>query len=649
MNTELRSSYDAAIQDQAQRRNQTVTPFSQTVSDSVFSAGILAMRDREAGVAQYRIVPAPTGSGKSSCAQAFIKALTDTMPDGSVLYLVETRRHADDVYREMSALIGASRVAVWTVAHDIETSPETAIQEYGFNPSQHFSVDELCNYPVLIATPGFYVGPRAAKATLYRGQPRQLTFFDERPDAVSIFDVDTGLIKVVRDRIAQQHTSASDVVKRLTELHDYLEAIWQSASDKSAFDVLPPSRTLDIGWFATSNATKYLLSPNEQTKNVFGFARALANGFAFLGRYDAIGNGARFIGYEMKVPPTPGMIILDATADIDGLSLIAKNRNVVPVPQIDFGNLTITHIDPTPLRLGRKKHRKLADVITKSTWAQPYADWISETVKLHTQPGEQVLVVVHKGLLDHEYLPTNCDFDTPYDLEGRNVCFVHWGKGIGSNRWKDAEAVFLFGEFHKPKRITVAAGLGWGEEPATRAALQPYQAWNRKDGPFVALRDGDLCRWMKQMAMRGNARNIDSNGTCGIQRLYVTGELDRLVCHSECMFPGAKLVLDDPQARFQHGGMEAMIALLLSTEKDSLSTAEVKRLTGVDLQKNRNRDLPRSEVQAAMRHGRWDYVTGAGRGKMGGFIRLLPELSEEDRGAVSLLNNVLPSFEVAEG
>jgi hypothetical protein len=453
-----------------------------------------------------------------------------------------------------------------------------------------------------------------------------------------------GLIKTVRDRLAEQHTSASDVVPRLTLLHDHLERLWRSAENKSAFDILPYDPALDIGWFVTPHTAKYLSSPDEQIKMAFGFARALASGFAFLGRYDAIGNGARFIGYEMKVPPVPGMIILDATADIDGLSLIAKNRQVVPVPQVDFSNLAITHIDPTPLRVaGKKTPFKLRDVLQKAALARPYAEWIMETVKHHTQPGEKVLLVAHKKLIDHEYLPANGDFDAPYDLGGRHVCFTHWGKGIGSNRWKDASAVFLFGEFHKPKRTTVASGLGWGEEPATLTTLLPYQAWNSRNGRVVTLRDGDLCRWMKQMAMRGNARNID-DGVCGVQRLYVTGEIDRLVCHAETMFPGAALILDNPQERFQHGGTEALLALLLSEEEDFISTADVKKLTGIDLQKNRNREIPRPAIQAAMRRGRWDHIAGAGRGRMGGFIRLLPE---EDQTAIRLLSDILPSFEEA--
>jgi hypothetical protein len=249
-------------------------------------------------------------------------------------------------------------------------------------------------------------------------------------------------------------------------------------------------------------------------------------------------------------------------------------------------------------------------------------------------------------LLDHRYLPTQSDFGSPHNLEDRDVCFTHWGTGIGSNRWKDAPAVFLFGEFHKPRRTMVAAGLGWGEEQATQTSLLPYQAWNKKDGPLLALKDGDLCRWMKQMAMRGNARNIDADGVCGVQRLYVTGELDRLICHTDLMFPGATLILDNPQKRFQYGGTEALVALLFQAQTDFLTTAEVKRLTGVDLQKNRTRYVSKPEVQAAMSHNNWDLLIGSGRGNMGGFVRVpLPELSEQAPSAIASFDTALPRFE----
>ncbi|MDT4737061.1 hypothetical protein [Bradyrhizobium sp. WYCCWR 12699] len=622
MNIELTNAYESALQEQARQRNQIITPFARRVSQSIFSAGLLAMTDSSHNVAQYRVVSAPTGSGKSSYALAFIKAYVETVPDATALYLVETIRQAEDIYRDMSRLIGLDKVAIWTAAHDEQTYPEEAMKEHGFIPAQHFSVDALGSYPVVIATHKFYTGPRSAKATLYRGEPRKLTFIDERPEGVSTFDTDTGAIKTVRDKLAQAHSSDFEPVVRLTELHDHLESIWRSASSKSVFDVLPHTEATDLAWFASARADEYVKSRDEQIKQVFGFARSLASGFAFLARYDAYGNGARFVGYDMNLPLSPGTIILDATADIDGLSLIAKHRNTVVVPQVDFRNLSITHIDPEPLNVsGKRKKLKISDVAKRADLAKPYAEWILATIKQHTRCGEKVLVITHKALLDHDYLPARRDFAEPYDLEGRQVCFIHWGIGIGSNRWKDATAVFLFGEFHKPRRTMVATGLGWREQQATDNTLAPYQSWNRKDGPLFTLQEGDLCRWLKQMAMRGNARNIDAHGVCGVQRLYVTGEFDRLIRHKDRMFPGATVVLDSPHLRFQRGGAEALIALLYQSQEETISVSEVKEATGVDLRRNRNRYFSVPEIKEAMNQKHWDFLPGAGRGRMGHFIR----------------------------
>jgi hypothetical protein len=625
MLTQLTNAYEAAIQEQAKQRNQSITPFARKVSESIFTAGLLAMEDSYHDVAQYRVVSAPTGSGKSSYAQAFIKAYIEVVPRSSVLYLVETRRQADDIYREMSDLVGENKVAIWTAAHDQEISPESAMLEFGFVPARHFSVDELAEYPVVIVTHGFYTGRRSAKASIYQGKIRRLTFIDERLEGVSIFDVDTGLIKTVRDRLAQEDTSIPEHVARLTELHDYVESIWRSASSKSMFDILPQIESTDLNWFASANAYKFIASSDEQVRQVFGFGRALATGFAFLARYDNYGDGARFVGYDMNMPLTPGTIILDATADIDGLSLIAKNRDSVRVPQVDFRNLTITHIDPEPLNVGgkRRKRLKVSEVAKRADLARPYADWILDTIKQHTQPGEKILAIAHKAFLDHEYLPARSDFADAFDLEGRLVCFIHWGMGIGSNRWKNASAVFLFGEFHKPRRAMVATGLGWREEQATQGSLAPYQGWKRKDGPLFTLQEGDLCRWMKQMAMRGNARNIDANGVCGVQRLYVTGEHDRLIRHKDRMFPGATVILNEPGKRLQRGGREALIALLFQSKEDSITVPELKQAIGIDFQSNKKRYLDSPEVREAMDQNGWDFMPGAGgRGNVGRFIRI---------------------------
>jgi hypothetical protein len=391
---------------------------------------------------------------------------------------------------------------------------------------------------------------------------------------------------------------------------------WQGASGKASFDEIPHVGKIDLSWFSSDQANNYITSLDDQVRNVFGFGRAMAKGFAFLSRYDDYGKGARFVGYEMNMPLRSGTILLDATADIDGISLLVNNRKHVRVPRVDFSNLTITHIEADI-----PKGCTVSEIIKQAKRAKPYAKWIVETIGENSKPGEQVLAVVHKGLLDHEYLPdAHRDFSQPLDLDGREVCFIHWGSGIGSNRWKDATAVFLFGEFHVPKRAMVGTSLGLREQRATSAALAPFQSPNPKAKELNGIREGHLCRWIKQIAMRGNARNIDGNGCCGEQRLYVTGEFDRLILHKDRMFPGAKLITQSRPGN-KEGGVKGLVSLLYSTDALEITTVMLERLTGISFQKNKARYLSSPIVQKAMDDTGFTFVAGKGRGKPGRLVR----------------------------
>lgn len=619
MLTELTNAYEAALQEQARLRNKTVSPFDREVALSIFTAGLLAIEDSARGVAQYRVISAPTGSGKSSYAQAFIRALIQVYPNGSVLFLVETIQQAEDTYQSMSSLLGHEAVAIWTSAHNLDISADAIQQEYGFVPARRFKVDELATYPVVIATHSFYkTSKRAGKATSYRDQPRTITFIDENIAAVSIYDVDTGLVKTVRDRIAEKYGSTHPHVEQLTQLHNHLERLWQSTSGKASFDEIPETGKVDLDWFKTDQASNYIASTDEQVRQVIGFGRALADGFAFLSRYDEKGKGARFVGYEMNMPLRPGMILLDATADIDGVSLIVSNRLHVKVPHVDFRNLHVTHIEPDIL-----KGARVSEALNNATTAKLYAEWIRDTIIGNSQPGEEVLAVVHKRLLDENYLPNNHrEFGDAFDLFARKVCFIHWGSGIGSNRWKCATSVFLFGEFHIPKRAIVGTDLGLRDEKATVKALTRFQTPNKKGKGISAIQEGHLCRWMKQLSMRGNARNIDGEGVCGYQRLYVTCELERLIRHKGLMFPNANLSVRCSSDYRKHRGAVAIAYLLYTTEANELTTLDVQRLTGTSIQKNKNRYLSNPILKAAMRDTVFSFVSGGGRGKPGVFSRI---------------------------
>lgn len=615
------AAFWATIEKQAQDRRHTLTSFDRGVAQSILTGGLLACEDRLEGVSQYRVVSAPTGSGKSSYAFALISALIQALPGSSALFLCETIDQCEDTYKELVKLVDPAHVAIWTRAHDRARELEEIEREHGFTPSARFLAKDLTSHRVAVVTHAFYRRRRGHLARNYGGEPRTLTIVDERPKEVSIFDIDQGDVGKVRDWAVVRYGYHSPAVEALKALHAYLGEVWET--DRLYAKNYKALRRSDLSWF-TSEEASFILDPEPDSLQgrVIGFAHSLATGYAFMSRYERSTRGGRFVGYRMDLPITPGTVLLDATADIDGVSQLVDWRASVPSPRVSFENLTVTHIAPPQDIIGPGD--RISEIIKKATTARPYADWIKGTIVSKTEPGEKVLVVVHKGLLDHEYLP-DCDDlgEDAFDLEGRTVAFINWGYGIGSNRWKEATSVFLFGEFHLPKRATVATGLGLLDRPAGAHGLSGMQSPNSQDQVLLTLQHGHLMRWEKQLAMRGNARNITAQGVCGHQKLFITSEFKRFMRCREALFPGATFVTDlSVQAAVtQRGGGQALAALLATWGGDCLTSIEVKERTGVSLQKHSARLLADPVVQHAMDQGGWEYVRGRGRGNPSRFER----------------------------
>jgi hypothetical protein len=315
----LHAAYWKAIANQRLNRGLgDLTPTEQKVATAVFKAGICALGDNVADVPRYRVVPAPTGTGKSSFSFAFITALVETDPDASVLFLVETARQADATYEQLVPLIEEDNVAVWTGAHDLNTPDHYILRDFGFISEHRFSQDELKDYRVVVATHQFYKGVNARKATVYGDTPRNLTFVDERPKDVNTFDIGTGDIANARDMVAAKFGADCKAVQELLALQTTLETIWTSASKSVRFDSVP---AMGCEWFNTIEAAgieKAVAGDDGQdsVRKSFGFGRAMAMGFSFSARIkpdsedtvseDKSINGARFVGYELKMPLVSG-------------------------------------------------------------------------------------------------------------------------------------------------------------------------------------------------------------------------------------------------------------------------------------------------------------------------------------------------------
>lgn len=634
--TAITAAFWAAVEKQADLRAKPMSPFSRSVAQSVLDAGMLAYSDRQTATARYQTVSAPTGSGKSSYAWALVAAITEAVPGSSAVFLCETIDQCEDTYRELLKVIPSKDVAVWTSAHD------KAGARFGWGEGERvyaatFYAADLQRRRVAVATHATFKGKsRGHLARTYAAPdgtvtPRTLIVVDERPREVSIFDVSQGDVLDARDAATQQLGNGSAAEHALDLLHPYLGAVWATERTTGTnFRALvePP----DLSWFLSPEATGVFdaKAEGDKLRSVIGFAQSLANGYAFMARFQGKARGGRFVGYRLDLPVLPGTLLLDATSDIDGVSQIAPWRSPVRSPVISFDNLTVTHLAMPSDIVGPRE--KVTEIVKTMRRARPYAEWIKRTVVENTSPGERALVVVHKALIENlDLLPGSASLadGSAYDLKGRKVAVINWGAGIGSNRWKDATSVFLFGEFHVPKRATVGTVLGLLEQPAFGSAqLRKVQSPKTRDRVFMSLHEGHLLRWEKQLAMRGNARNLTDDGVCGEQRLFVTAEFGRFVRWRDRLFPGAAFVTSAPvqAAAVSKGGADAIAAFLLAHDGDEVTGPEIAAAT-----KTRAANLARALVCPVVTHalsaGGWKVCPGGGRGNPTRLVRERPQLA----------------------
>ena len=369
-----------------------------------------------------------------------------------------------------------------------------------------------------------------------------------------------------------------------TKLEDLVDFMWerQKAGGNSLEKPTDEPETWDTGrklrWFTSKTAETFVTVHKRaipEVEAVFGFAKAFVDGYTFVARSNKL---AHFVGYETSIPPAPGMVLLDATADIDGISSLVGWRNHIDLPLARYDNLTIIH-KPS---VAKGNLSKFLDNATNRT---TYTKWIVETIKEHMDPGQRGLVVCKHRLFKDQNIPAwpqgDPRFDQAnlytqqyaWDIEGRKLCATHWGGyGIGSNVWKEADVVFLFDEFYLPRRKVIATGQGLLRKKATKGPIASMNAINSRAPEFDGLQDGHLLRWTKQMALRGKGREFDDGGVCGVQKIVCTGNLKRLIINADRLFPGATCI--STETKEHQTKFEALLKLLLRTPQPQRITTK---------------------------------------------------------------------------
>lgn len=620
----LRALYDEAVAElNSLRSNILTTDFYAKTGYAVFNAGCLALSDAVANNHIMRVVSAPAGGGKTTFSYALAAAVTryaESNPDApyGVVFVVDQIERADKVYRELSALL-PGKVLVWTTEHDCNCKELKRITEPAIRSTQ----DELRHYPVAVVTHKFYLDNNGHKARRFErngvcGQ-RALTMVDERPNEAPTLEIEQlSDAQAVREKLREERPETREYLDALLSFMEPYSYAAPNKLSRPGIEADYDKVTKSLGWFQTDAAQHLAQSLRKRIpgiENTFAFAKALSAGRAFVVT-DAI--RPYFVAYDDQriIKLTAGTVLLDATADIDGVSNISPGRVHIETPKARYDNLEIIHVP---------KHTKknLAEYLKKAPNQRAYVNWMLETITQHMVPGEKGLVVCKLALIDAQRIPTWPEDDPRFkqhelyteqygwDVGGRSLCVTHWGTGVGSNAWQDADVVFLFDEHFIPRRTHIGTTQALRGHRAYEGDLGSMRAPNSKAGGVDAIAEGHLLRWTKQLALRGRARVYDANGLCGKQRLVVSSDLKRFMAHAGVLFPGAKITTEGNLS--DHATWITRILELLSKTQDRVvRTKDFKKLVGRPWRDLRSNVLTADFEIGVMALG-WRYVSAKGR------------------------------------
>lgn len=540
---------------------QLTTGINGQVGGSILEAGAFALATSPLDPKPKQfVVAAPPGTGKTSHAIALMAATIrsadteDLWKPYGCLFVVDQIKKADDMFQQINELL-PGQVAVWTSDHDVNSTIPTQM----FVPHERrFHVDDLERHAIVVVTQAFLRGPRGDKAREVnrRGHnvPRALTIFDEQTKEVEVYDIkhSTGLDvweALERDR------RFGDMKSRLDPLLDFL----QSQSKQRGNSIDTPNTdpeawkaARELQWFAGEEAEQFVLNNGREIENlgqVFGFAAQMYRNYAFIFRRGGGKFGSNFMAYMPAPAPNGASILLDATADIDGVSDLVPWRTPVGVPQVRYDNLHVIHADHY---VGQNLTEVLGHNRRKLT---KYVESAKKLILDIMPEGKRGLIVCKKRIVKlfpevaTKRVSDATDEDRfPWDFEGRQLAVTWWGgHGIGANDWKTADYVFQFSEHFLPTRTLFAAVQGLCGHKVTEGMLSTTKSANSNPDEVHLATEGHLLRFMKQMGMRGRARVFDHHGVCGRQVLVLTCDFERLLANADRLFPGATL------SKYRHG------------------------------------------------------------------------------------------------
>lgn len=501
----------------------------------VFEAAKLAAESVVAASDSYRpqVVNSGTGTGKTTFCISLIAACVEAIENYSAAYVVGTICEAQHVFNELRRLVPKEELAIFTSAHVDEKSANQVSEAITAHFKEHgpSSRGNLKQRRIVICTHELWIREGKAKKDFgvrkFDSENRMNVFLDEFPNTVAI------------DELAPSDLDdLADELERFVEYEDQAR-VTRRAAEKLRVQCERPGFQFGLPWLLTRKEIeligavdierlKVARDPEMASKTLIALWAAYDQR-AFLVRKsmqstEAIRGLKSLVVYHDKFLPHPGLVILDATADLAGKFISGADFDMHCGPKVNYEHLAIHQIQEP------RDFDRIASRNANLDMIKAYRAWVNKIVLKHTSTGEKVLVVLPKKAADQG--------ENRIELYGRTILVANWGMGIGSNMYRECQAVFLFSEFHLPKQVYLASCLGNSGKRVSCEYLAQVQG-SSCTGDVLQTKNAHRMRHFKQMACRGIVREIDENGYATPMRLYTTMDRALLIeCYAD-LFPGS--------------------------------------------------------------------------------------------------------------
>jgi hypothetical protein len=340
----LTARYAEAVTEVNRKRDGRLnTKFYAEIGDAVFHAGCAALVDHHNGDKRLLTLSAPAGSGKTSFSYALIAGITreaDDNPEApyGCVFVTDQITKADDAYLMLSEML-PGQVAVWTSEHDPAAKTWPKLAALGREPAARFSQAALPHYAVAVVTHQFFLGGNGQHAVnvvrdgRYNpgGRRRALTIIDEQPQAVKVLDIPLSQAAEVHEKLRERYLHIQEPLNNLLRFMSQYPYVQSNKLFRPGLEIDQNKIREQLHWFGTTTADNILksLGADKTLKAtdvsaaaaVFQFAHLLSLGF---GVTACENNCVHFCAWQNRLVDklNPGTILMDATADISGMSRV---------------------------------------------------------------------------------------------------------------------------------------------------------------------------------------------------------------------------------------------------------------------------------------------------------------------------------------